>query len=511
MTNIQQHNKFKVPGIGSNCLKVILLMMPIMTQFSCKKLVEIAAPSGSIAENNVYTTDQTAIAVLSGIYRSINTAPEHPFQGSFQGNKSFSVFTGLSSDELSLYSGVTDDIYLGYYRNTLSAVMPPVSGSEFWPLLYNYVFRCNAAIEGLNASSTLTLVIKQQLLGEAKFMRAFIYFYLVNMFGDVPLALTTDYKANALLSRVPEAQVYQQIIADLQEAESLLSSQYLDASLLKTTAERLRPNKWTAAALLARVYLYTGEYAKAEEQASSVINQSSLYNLVPLNNVFLKNSREAIWQIQPIAFDFNTEDARTFIIPATGPTDVIDGNPVYLSDHLLAAFEPNDQRAVYGNWIDTTIYETGSMALDTIAYPFKYKINTSPGVVSATDMTEYFMVLRLGEQLLIRAEARAQLNNTSGAQSDLNAIRSRAGLPSTTANDKSSLLAAVLHERQVELFTELGHRWFDLKRTGNVDAVMSLATPTKANGSPWRSYQQLYPLPQSDINTAPNLKQNPNY
>lgn len=506
MTNIQ-HCRCKLPGLGRCCSPAILLMALIISQLSCKKLVEIAPPSGSIAENNVYTTDQTAIAVLSGIYRFMNNAPDQPFQG----NKSISVFTGLSADELTLYSGVTDNIYLNYYRNSLSSTIPPVSGSEFWPLLYNYIFRCNAAIEGLNASSTLTPVIKQQLLGEAKFMRGFMYFYLVNLFGDVPLALTTDPKINTLLARTPEAQVYLQIIADLQEAETLLSPQYPDASLLKTTVERVRPTKWAAAALLARVYLYTGDYAKAEEQAGSVINQSTLYNLVPLNNVFLKNSQEAIWQIQPTTINLNTEDARTFIIPATGPTGATDGNPVYLSEQLLSAFEPNDQRAVYGNWMDTTIYKTGSTIFDTVTYPFKYKINTSPGVTTPGGMTEYFMVLRLGEQFLIRAEARAKLNNTSGAQSDLDAIRSRAGLPPTTASDKSSLLAAILHERQVELFTELGQRWLDLKRTGTVNTVMGLVTPVKANGSPWRSFQQLYPLPQSDLNTAPNLKQNPEY
>lgn len=507
MTNIQQHNSCKLPGLGKCCAQAILLIVLIMTQFSCKKLVDIPPPSGAIAENNVYTTDQTAIAVLSGIYRLMNNVPDQPFQG----NRSISVFTGLSSDELTLYSGVTDNVYLNYYRNSLSSRIPPVSGSEFWPLLYKYIFRCNAVIEGLSASTTLTPVIKQQLLGEAKFIRGFMYFYLVNLFGDVPLALTTDPKANTLLARTSGTLVYQQIIADLQEAETLLSAQYLDASLLKTTAERVRPTKWAAAALLARAYLYTGAYAKAEEQAANVINQSTLYNLVPLNNVFLKNSQEAIWQIQPTTINFNTEEARTFIIPATGPTGVTDGNPVYLSDQLLSAFEPNDQRAVYGNWIDTTIYNTGSTTFDTVAYPFKYKINTSPGVTSAGGMTEYIMVLRLGEQFLIRAEARAQSGNTSGAQSDLDAIRSRAGLPPTTASDKSSLLAAVLHERQVELFTELGQRWLDLKRTGNVNTVMSLVTPAKANGSSWRSYQQLYPLPQSDLNTAPNLKQNPEY
>src|SRR5207244_6787281 len=114
------------------------------------------------------------------------------------------------------------------------------------------------------------------------------------MFGDVPLALTTDPETNVLLSRTPKAQVYDQIKTDLKDAEELLSGNYLDATLLKTTSERVRPTKWAAAALLARVYLYTSDWANADAQATQVIN-SGLYSLPSaLNDVFLKNSNEAI-------------------------------------------------------------------------------------------------------------------------------------------------------------------------------------------------------------------------
>jgi hypothetical protein len=511
MELISKH-KMSISINGKLCIKAILLTYLIMVQPSCKKLVEIPAPGGAITESNVYASNETAIAVLSGIYNSMNAAPEQPFQGS----QSISLFTGLSSDELTLYSGITNETHLGYYKNALSAITPPVSGSEFWALLYNYVFRSNAAIEGLSSSTTLTPIVKQQLLGEAKFIRAFFYFYLVNLFGDVVLSLSTDPQVNTLLPRTPKAQVYEHIINDLKEAQELLSSNYVDATLLSTTIERVRPTKWAAAALLARVYLYTKDYARAEEQATIVVNNTALYSLPDINSAFLKNSREAIWQIQPTRILFNTEDARTYIIPPSGPTHGVDvTNPVHLSYHLLNSFEVGDQRALYGNWIDTTIFKINTIEYDTVTYPFKYKVNTSNEDINletgTQNMTEYFMILRLSEQYLIRAEARAQQNNIGGSQSDLNAIRNRAGLSPTTAVDKTTLLAAILHERQVELFAEWGHRWFDLKRTGNVESVMNIVTPAKANGQPWQSYQQLYPLPLSDLNTAPNLVQNPGY
>jgi hypothetical protein len=114
--------------------------------------------------------------------------------------------------------------------------------------------------------------------------------------------------------------------------------------------------------------------------------------------------------------------------------------------------------------------------------------------------------LRLAEQYLIRGEARAHQNNVQGAQEDLNIIRSRAGLGATTANDESSLLAVIETERQVELFAEWGHRWFDLKRTGRADAVLSLEKAPN-----WQSTDRLYPIPFEEIKINPSLTQNPGY
>lgn len=484
----------------------MLVFTLMLTLSSCKKWLTIPPPTGQVAETHVYSIDATAVAVFNGLYSSIGQSDL------FQGVRSISLFTGLSADELTLYSGVTDPKHISYYQNLLAANSTFEAGSEHWPLLYPFVYRCNAAIEGVNESKTLNPQVKQQLLGEGIFLRAFFYFYLVNLFGDVPLAKATDPQENSLLSRTPRTEVYQQIIADLQTAKQLLSEQYLNETLFATTSEKIRPTKWAASALLARAYLCAGEYAHAEEEATLVINNSNLFGLTSLNDVFLKNSREAIWQIQPTTGGVNTIEGQTMIIPSTGPTDAYyGGNPVFLSDFLLNSFETGDQRSVYGNWIDTTIYRIDATTVDTVTYAFKYKVSSSPGVSSPVGMSEYLMMLRLGEQYLIRAEARSRLNKLSEAQQDLNAIRVRAGLGPTTANDNAYLLTAILHERQVELFTEFGHRWFDLRRTGNIDAVMSIITPQKSGGAAWQSYQQWYPVPFNELITSPNLSQTPGY
>jgi hypothetical protein len=204
-----------------------------------------------------------------------------------------------------------------------------------------------------------------------------------------------------------------------------------------------------------------------------------------------------------------------YIIPSTGPNSA--NNPVRLNKVLLNNFEPGDQRAVLGNWINRTIYNINSTTKDTAYYPFKYKVATSTGVTTAAAMTEYIMMLRLGEQYLVRAEARARIgSNLPGAISDLDKIRGRAGLPLIATTDpgisQSALIDTIMHERRVELFCEWGHRWLDLKRTGKVDAVMSTVTPIKSNGAiQWRSYQQYYPVSQDELNKAPNLTQTAGY
>lgn len=466
----------------------IAACLTILFNSSCKKLIEVNPPYTAQSQNMVYSSDATAAAVLTGIYTNISISPF-----SAGGFTSLSLFPGLSSDELTLYGAVTDPNYIQYYKNSLTNSLS--EGYSFWSRIYPVIFVTNSAIDGLTKSNELTPSVKQQLLGEAKFIRAFCYFYLVNLYGDVPLVLGLDYKTNATLSRSQQSLIYEQIISDLKEAQTNLSTEYLSANIRDITTERVRPTKWSAAALLARTYLYNGEWANAEIQSTIVINNSNQFELASLNTTFLKSSTEAIWQLQPVNIGENTQDARVFVLPESGPNEI--SYPVYISKFLLNKFENNDQRKT--KWIDSVVTNGR-----TYYFPYKYKIHNFGDPVS-----EYNIVLRLAEQYLIRAEARAHQDNLTGAIHDLNAIRVRAGLPNTPANSKSQLLSAILHERETELFTEWGHRWIDLKRTGSIDSIMSIVTSTK--GGTWNSNWQLYPIPLTELQTAPNVKQNTGY
>jgi starch-binding outer membrane protein, SusD/RagB family len=476
---------------------IIPLILIILVQTSCRKFVDVNTPPDRVTQENIFSNDQTAVTVITGIYGSM-----------YRQGADISKYCGLLADELVLWSGADLD-HVGYYINFLISNATKNTGKETWNSYYNFIFTCNAAIEGLNASSSLTTDIKKQLLGEAYFLRSWFYFYLVNLYGDVPLAVGTDPEINRVLARSSKQAVYQLIENDLLKAQELLNAEYVNGQLIPYTtgtSERVRPTKWAATALLARAYLYTGEYAKAETEASKVIAYSALFSMVPYANIFLKNNREAIWQLQPTDVGWNTWDARMFHLAAV-PVGLSNSKPVYLSPFLLGTFENNDQRR--RQWVDSLI--SGGI---TYYFPSKYKVGAqNASVTSAGALTEYSMMLRLSEQYLIRAEARTRLGNLPGAIDDLDKIRGRAAVPLVAITNpgisQSNLLNAILHERQVELFTEWGHRWFDLRRSDQLNTIMQVVTPTK--GGTWESTDQLLPIPYNELLYSPNLTQNSGY
>ena len=436
--------------------------------FSCKKFVSVPLPVDQLNAGEVFTDDKTATAAIVGIYSDMEfSLPVSTF---------LTLLPALSADELTYTSG--DDGYLELATNTYLPDNPYTAGA--WSI-YSTVYEANSCIQGIQHSTGLSPATKNQLLGEALFSRAFCYFYLVNLFGDVPLVTSTDYRITDTLRRTASALVYQQIIADLETAQNLMSSDY-------QTAQRVRPNSGTAAALLSRVLLYNSRWQDAESQATSLIN-SVLYSLSGLDSVFLNFSSETIWQLMPVNPSFNTQEAPIFF--PNGPFEI----PTFpLTTDLVAAFEPSDGRlsAWTGN---------NNIGGQLFYYPAKYK---NPG---SSPVTEYHIVFRLAEQYLIRAEARIEQGNISGAVDDLNKIRSRAGLadlPTTLTPDAAT--AAIQQERRIELFAEFGHRWLDLKRTSRVSAVIGALKPTT-----WTPAAALWPVPQSQISANPNLTQNTGY
>lgn len=464
---------------------VMSITLLCLTLASCKKFTEVSAPSTFTNGATVFSDDVTATAVLTGVYQKISYAP---FTA---GVTSLSLYPELSSDNL--LSTATDPQFLGYYHNNLD-ILYTGSSTNFWNDFYPVIYTVNSAIEGINSSTTLSSAVKQQLLGESYFIRAFCYFYLTNLIGEVPLTLTSDYSQTSVLPRSPGNRIYEQIISDLKNAQQLLSDTYVDNTLVRQSSDRTRPNKYAATALLSRVYLYNKDYADAEQQANTVIGNAN-YAIASLDQVFKKNSSETIWALYPVTAGENTKAARFYVLPETGPNE--SAQPTYLSPGLMQAFESNDQRKI--QWVST-------VTANGMDYPYSAKYKE---IIQDAPVTEYQIVFRLSEQFLIRAEARAQQGKLQAANNDLNQIRNRAGLLNTTASAQGEIINAIYRERRVELFTEWGDRWLELKRTGKVDEVMKVITPLK--GGIWNINWQLYPVPQTEIDKNKKLTQNIGY
>jgi hypothetical protein len=485
-----------------NKIKIIVLAIFPLIYCSCKKFVEVDGPANLVSSSNVFNNDATAAGAITALYVKLSIGNYAADLALPEELTSLSCTAGVSSDELRYYNGANKSVLAAYYQNNLTNLN--IGNPDYWAVTYENLFSVNLALEGLSTSMSLTPKVKNQLLGEAKFMRAFYYFYLVNLYGDVPLVLTSDYMVNALITKSTKSQVYQQIIIDLKEAQNLLSENYLKGDALTSypsgAEERVRPTKWAATALMARTYLYLGDWANAEKEATLVLNNVALFKLASIDQTFLKNNKEAIWQLQPSYKGSNTLDADLFVILSAGPSDI---KPVYLNEDLLKDFTVRDKRKT--NWISSII-------VDGVNYSFSYKYKVVKSAIVNAPVTEYHTVMRLAEQYLIRAEARTQLdNNRIGAIEDLDKVRNRAGLDLigniNPGINKKDLLTDILDERRLELFTEWGHRWLDLKRTGKIDEVMTIATPKKENGLVWKSNQQYYPISSSELKTNPNLTQ----
>ncbi|MBZ9631552.1 RagB/SusD family nutrient uptake outer membrane protein [Salegentibacter sp. LM13S] len=458
-------------------IKQIIVVFLASILIACEDFVEVDAPDYKIIRDDVFSSEETAKSAMTGIYNEL-------FRSSFSNGTQYSVTVlGALSGNLLKNIRETNLTRMEFQQHEIT---PENTSNLFlWTSAYNMIYMTNAFLEGLQSSEKISSEVKNQLQGEAKFVRAFTYFYLVNLYGDVPLVLTTDYEQNELASRTYSEEIYTQIILDLEDAIEVLTSENQDI--------RTKVNRYTAMALLARVHLYNQQWQKAEELSSQVISNNSYILLEELNDVFLANSQEAIWQISPVgsgAATTHTNEGNFFII-----------DPVFsflasvkLDENFIENFSEEDLRL--STWIS---YNESLNAY----FPFKYKIWNS----NEQPSTEYSMVLRLAEQFLIRAEARLMQDNFTGAIEDINTIRNRAGLAPLSNTDNLEtevLLDELMEQRSKEIFTEWGHRWLDLKRTGRYEHIWE-------NNPLWEETDLRYPIPADERIKNPNLTQNPGY
>jgi hypothetical protein len=409
-----------------------------------------------------------ALSNKSGIDKSV-LGTYDAFQSLSYYGRSFVILPDLAADIL---IHPIDATSVDYSQVASNHILPDNGNVEgWWDLMYDGINRANNVIAAMPNIHDMTDDEKNQALGEMYFTRALNHFNLLNYFGAIPIkAKPTLNVSESDAGRDLVESVFTQIISDLTFAE-----QHTAKSSVK-----IRASRYAATALLARVYLFKGDYANASAKATEVINNGG-YTLLPnFADIFsAEGTAESIFEI-----DF-TELDRNRIAEYNFPKSLNGRREVAPSPDLIAAFEVGDAR------LPVSVAYSG-----TEAYANKYR-NISLG-------SENVLVLRIAEMYLIRAEALAHTNGSiSAIKADIDAIRSRAKLSGTSAATYPELLAAILKERRVEFAFE-GYRWFDLVRTGTAMALLPNVTSTN---------QLLYPIPLNELltNTNPGMTQNPGY
>jgi len=419
-------------------------------------------PYQSISEDLALDNDNNVKAVLVGAYDALSA-------GALLGGNSLRDAELLGGDGEVLWVGT----YLGP-REVANKQMTVTNNEaqELWLTAYNTINIANNVLAGLDVVAAAD---KGWVEGEALFIRAISYFQLVRFYAKpyeagqanaqpgVPVVLTPTrgISEDSKVSRNTVAEVYNQIITDLTKAESLLPED-----------NEWRAGKWSAAALLARVYLQQSDYAKARDAANRVIESGAYSLLKNYADVFNRdeNSAEDIFAIQLTSQDGVNAMNTHFSIPDFGGRD---GDVEILEGHL-SLYAPADKRLA--------LFYDGNGAIRT------GKWNNLYGNVN---------IIRLAEMYLIRAECNQRLGTSVGATAlaDYNIVHTRAGLPALS----SITLADILLERRLELAHE-GHKIHDLKR-------LKLSVGPLA----YNADKLVFPIPQREINANPSLSQNTGY
>lgn len=442
----------------------------LIINLSCSDFLETDLPKDQLDQVKVFNDVATAEAAMNNVYVML-------VEGGFlNGNTADNPFLmACYTDELEVVSTQNTDPRK-FYGAVILADNTAVK--RLWDTTYKQIYTTNNIIEGVESSPNLSEATKNKLIGEAIAIRGMLHFYLTQTFEDVPYIKTTNYNLNKSIAKQSTNEVMNLAIADLKEAELLLNDEVANT-------ERIRINKPVVQAFLARMYLYQKKWTESLQYANLVIN-NPLFELEPIETLFLKESKSAIWQLKPTIVGFNTYEAMSYIFTAN-PAPI-----AQLTQSLLNDFEVGDLRKT--QWVKF-VGDTG-----TNAHAFKYKQRGF-----STPTKEYSIVIRIEEMYLIAAEAEAKLGNWPNFNDYLNAIRTRANIPALNITDSNLAENAILNERRIEFFCEFGHRFYDLKRTNK---LMSLSA-VKPN---WMDYFKNLPIPQTEILLNGNLKpQNTGY
>lgn len=450
----------------------ISLLSLVLAPISCEKWIETDFPNNQLPTELVFEDEQTAEAALAGLYASLwnNSLLSGGVEGS-------GLLTGLYADDIStIYTpginGVSDLYYNSQIPNN-SVVL------NVWTTAYQQIYACNSILEGVRNSKSLSQQVKNRMSGEALLVRSMLYFYLYQIYGEIPYTNTTDYTVNSQLSRMPKNEFMLKIETDMSEAVNLLPESYRNA-------ERIYPNKFAGFLILSKIKMMLNKYNEAEVLLQTVMQSPSYVFQNDITKVFQKTGTHIIWQLKPGNSNEATKEAILYNFTAAPLSFMVNPN-------LVSQFSNNDLRKQQ--------YIT--------AVPFQAQINYKVSKyrnLAGSNATEYSVIMRLEEVHYLLAETLIQQGKVAEAIPLINKTRLRAGLTALPATLTEPLAMEELRvEKRKELFAEQGIRFFDLKRWGLLNQLPAV----KPN---WKPFHYQWPIPNKELLLNPKLNpQNQGY
>ena len=476
--------------------KLAIILLSITLLSSCKKFLELT-PENQISSENFYRNANDFETALIGVYGT--------FRGLF--NSSTNIYFGdLTTDNAEIQWSSPSISEMQMDQNAVNSTNAYVSAA--WNNCLVTISRCNTIlgrIDNVNFDQTQ----KNRIKGETLFIRSFAYFYMVRIFGNVPInddefSSPEDIMA-ADLTLKPKEEVYIKIVADLKTAEGFLPA--------AVNTDKSRASRGSVKTLLGKVYLTQLDYTNAAAKLKEVIDGTQYAPLaLSYSTLFSQgnlNQRESIFEIQFVAGRSMGNNFSYLFTPAITSMAIFLNNQqgagrIVPTLNMINSYEANDIRKT-ASVNDSVLLINGTKTYNRYGLKFVD--------LKATDVTDgsvNFFVLRYADVLLMYAEALNELNQTTNAFQYINIVRTRAGLPGLAGLSKDDLRLALERERRVEFLHE-GHRWFDLARTGRLKTVMNAYYTALGQTFRIEDYELIYPIPQNEIDLNPAVKQNPGY
>ncbi|WP_046756718.1 RagB/SusD family nutrient uptake outer membrane protein [Kordia jejudonensis] len=485
--------------------KIIYLFISIAI-ISCNDYLDLD-PISEETSGNAYETASQIEAALVGAYESFQSSEYYVWDNIlFQDVRSDNCYAGGDNPEIFQIDFID---------------IEPTHSRLFthWSNLYNAISKANLVLERVEEINDplLTEERRNQIRGEAYFLRSYHYFTLVKLWGGVPLILNTITSTDSGSVNVPRAtieEVYAQITSDLQTAASLLPDTYgNDASINKA-----RATSGAAHALAAKAFAQqpNADYTAVLNHIEALESSEANYELIAYEQLFNGNNynnAESIIEVQYLGGNegnfgpqlllppsISGDTWRKFVTPSVDLVNAFDGEGDTVRKNASILFEQVQ-------WVDEFWGNTQGSTI-----PFSYKWKNANGFASADNT----YLLRYGDIVLLKAEAYNELTQLGNAITEVNKIRNRAQLPNLTtaqSNSQETLRTTILKERRLELFQE-GQRWDDLARYNRLVSTMNnLVEIDLRNGSPvnynMTAAKKLLPIPQQELDRNPALVQNP--